>query len=93
MRFHQTADWFKRPIAPREDALSSFETTKLFTFPEGTGTHEAVEETIEEDDRLELAEDAELTMQLRAVKSGRRAVLAAIAVALVALGSGIGLVL
>jgi len=89
MRFHQTADWFKRS-APREDALSSFETTKLWTFAAGTGEHEVVDE---EDLRLDQEEDAELTMQLRAVKSGRNVVIATIAATLLALGSGIALVL
>jgi len=86
MRHSQT---IKPYVAPKQDALSSFVTTKLMTFPEGTGEYDAVEE----DERLELADDAELTMQLRAVHHGRRATLAAIAASVIALGTGIALVL
>ncbi len=44
-------------------------------------------------DRLDLADDAHLTMQLRAVKRGRGRIVMAIATSLAAIGTGIALVL
>jgi hypothetical protein len=64
-------------------------------FANGTETMKVARIDVEDPDpgRLDLAEDAHLTMQLKAIKRGRGWILAAITTSFVALGAGIALVL
>ena len=70
-------------LADRQDELAKMVTTKIWTY----------EETVGDPDALDSADDAQLTMQLRAVRGNRQRMIALLVGALVALGSGIALVL
>jgi hypothetical protein len=75
-------------LADRQDELAQQVTTKIWMFDE-TVYHGASIDP----DALDQANDPELTMQLRAVRGDRRPIVALLIGALVALGSGIALVL
>jgi len=81
----------------RKNTWTYAEQTQPLHFARGTGEMTARVTRLDvedpDPDRLELRDDPTLTMQMRAVKSGRTAWLFAIAASLVAVGAGIALVL
>src|SRR5260221_8249376 len=79
------------PVPPKCPSRPAESEGMPFGDSEEVTTFEDTEVSEDSDDRLD-AEDPELTQQLRAVKSGRSLVLAAMVTAMVAVGWGIALV-
>jgi len=75
-------------LADRQDELAQQVTTKIWQFDESIYHGASVDP-----EALDQEDDPELTMQLRAVRGNRQRIVALLVGALVALGSGIALVL
>lgn len=82
---------------PRKNTWGYAEQTQPLGFARGTAEMTARVARLDvedpDPDRLELRDDPTLTMQMRAVKSGRSVRVFAIVASLLALGTGIALVL
>ena len=82
---------------PRTSTWSYAEQTQPLHFARGTAEMTARVTRLDvedpDPDRLELREDPTLTMQMRAVKSGRARWVFAIAASIVAIGVGVAMVL